>query len=99
MGMQFEWDRAKAAANYRKHGVTFEEAAAVFSDPLAYIFDDEDHSLDEQREIIIGHSLVDRLLVVYFTERAENVVRLFSARRATRQERGDYEENAGFKAR
>jgi uncharacterized DUF497 family protein len=99
MSVRFEWDRAKAAANHRKHRVTFEEAASVFNDSLAYIFDDEDHSLNERREIIIGHSSADRLLVVCFTERAEGVVRLFSARRATRRERGDYEENADFNAR
>ena len=91
--MQFEWNSRKAAANLGKHNVSFDEAVSVFNDPLATIFDDEDHSADEHREIIIGHSILNRLLVVCFTERAEDVVRIFSARPATRNERGDYEEN------
>lgn len=52
--MKFEWDPRKAASNRKKHEVSFEEALTVFADPLARIFDDEDHSLDEPREIIIG---------------------------------------------
>jgi len=92
MDLEFEWDEEKAASNQRKHGVTFAEAASVFGDPFAAIFDDEAHSEEEQREIIIGHSAKDRLLLVSFTERA-GAVRIISARRATRQERKDYEEN------
>ncbi len=92
MNLKFEWDRKKAATNLSKHGVSFEEALTVFSDPLARIFDDEDHSLEEQREIIIGHSAKDRSLVVCFTAQGESV-RIFSARTATRRERKDYEEN------
>ncbi len=92
MTMEFEWDKDKAALNKKKHGVTFEEAATVFGDPLAAIFDDPVHSQEEDREILIGHSSRNRLLVVCFTERAE-AVRLISARRATKQERKDYEEN------
>jgi hypothetical protein len=88
----FEWDQDKAAANLTKHGVSFEEASSVFADPLAVIFDDEEHSEDERREIIIGHSQRNRLLLVSFVER-ESSVRLISARVATRQEREDYEEN------
>ena len=72
--------------------VSFEEALTVFNDPLARIFDDEDHSIEEQREIIIGHSAKDRSLVVCFTAQGESV-RIFSARTATRRERKDYEEN------
>lgn len=64
----------------------------VFSDPLARIFDDEDHSTEEQREIIIGHSAKDRSLVVCFTAQGESV-RIFSARTGTRRERKNYEEN------
>jgi uncharacterized DUF497 family protein len=67
MSLKFEWDRRKAAANLAKHGVSFDEALTVFSDLLARIFDDEDHSIEEQREIIIGHSDKQRLLVVCFT--------------------------------
>ena len=92
MDMIFEWDPRKAASNLSKHGVSFEEAMTVFADPLARIFLDEDHSVDEQREIIIGHSHTNRLLVVCFTAPAESV-RIFSARAATATERKDYEEN------
>ncbi len=88
----FEWDRKKATANRAKHGVTFKEATSVFADPLAAIFDDESHSDDERREIIVGHSTAGRLLLVAFTERDGSVVRMISARRATPRERKDYEE-------
>ncbi|MGC1306785.1 MAG: BrnT family toxin [Phormidesmis sp.] len=91
--MEFEWDQSKAASNFKKHGVSFEEAKTVFDNLLAVIFDDETHSVDEQREIIIGHSLQNRLLLTAFTERSGNV-RIISARLATRQEREDYEQNA-----
>jgi uncharacterized protein len=91
--MEFEWDQSKAASNLKKHGVSFEEAKTVFDNPLAVIFDDEAHSIDEQREIIIGHSRQNRLLLIAFTERSGNV-RIISARLATRQEREDYEQNA-----
>jgi uncharacterized protein len=92
MSLEFEWDLEKAASNLKKHGVTFEEAATVFGDPLAAIFNDQVHSEEEQREIIVGHSAKNRLLLVCFTERA-GAVRLISARRATKRERKDYEEN------
>ena len=84
----------RGAANPSKHGVSFEEALTVFADPLARIFGDEEHSSDEPREIIIGHTTKQRLMVVCFTARGETL-RLFSARRATRKERRDYEENVG----
>jgi len=71
--------------------MSFDEAKTVFVDPVARIFADEDHSIDEEREIIIGHSLSNRLLLVCFTERGV-VIRLISARKATQQERRDYEE-------
>ena len=92
MNLIFEWDSDKAASNISKHGVPFEEALTVFSGPLARIFDDEDHSVEEHREIAIGHSSQGRLLVVCFTA-DEDPVRIFSARTATRSERRDYEEN------
>jgi uncharacterized DUF497 family protein len=72
--------------------VSFAEALTVFADSLARIFDDEDHSIDERREIIIGHSARQRLLVVCFSAR-EDTVRIFSARSAAKRERRDYEEN------
>lgn len=91
--MKFEWDREKAASNLKKHQVSFDEATTIFADSLALIFDDEEHSESEYREIIIGHSVLNRLLLVCFTERAEDVVRIFSARLATKKERKEYEQN------
>ena len=90
MSVRFRWDPQKAASNAKKHGVTFAEGATVFQNPLAFIFDDEDHSVEELREIIVGHSSQDRLLVVSFTER-DDVIRIISARKADREEREDYE--------
>ena len=95
--MEFEWDRLKAAGNVNKHKVSFDEASTVFDDSLARIFDDPEHSADERREIIVGHSILGRILLVYFTEREEDVVRIISARLASRRERQDYEENAGIR--
>jgi uncharacterized DUF497 family protein len=92
--MRFAWDPAKAKNNIQKHGVSFDEAVTVFKDPLAFIFDDETHSEEEQREIIIGISALRRMILVCFVERLEDVVRIISARSATRQEIKDYEENA-----
>jgi uncharacterized DUF497 family protein len=93
--MEFEWDKAKADANLKKHQVTFDEASTVFGDQLARIFDDPEHSTEEHREIIVGHSILSRLLLVCFTERAADVIRIFSAREVTKKERQDYEKNAG----
>lgn len=93
MKLRFEWDSRKAAANRRKHRVGFDEASTVFDDGLARIFDDVEHSTDELREIIIGNSILERLLVVSFTEVAVEDIRIISARLATRKEREDYEEN------
>ena len=92
--MRFQWDPSKAANNIKKHGVSFDEAITVFKDPLALIFDDLAHSERESREIIIGISAVRRMLLVCFVERQEDIVRIISARSATRQEIKDYEENA-----
>jgi uncharacterized DUF497 family protein len=96
MTVSFEWDDDKAKANLKKHKVRFEEASSVFGDPLAKIFSDEDHSAQEHREIIIGHSNQNRLLLVSFTERGRNRVRIISARGATKHERRAYEENQGL---
>ena len=95
VNIKFDWDEKKAATNVQKHGVTFDEAATVFYDPLAVIFNDEIHSEGERREIIIGHDAQNCLLLVCFTERAE-VIRIISARPATKRERKDYEEHARF---
>ena len=90
MGTRFTWDARKAKANHAKHGVSFEEALTVFSDPLARIHDDHDHSATEHREVIVGHSGRGRLLLVSFMER-NRPVRLINARGTTRHEREDYE--------
>lgn len=92
--MRFEWDPTKAASNIRKHGISFDEAVTVFKDPLAFIFDDAIHSEQEHHEIIIGTSALRRMILVCFVERIEDVIRIISARPATRQEIKDYEENA-----
>ena len=89
--MQFEWNTKKAETNLRKHNVDFSEAETVFGDPLAKIFDDEEHSFEEKREIIVGHSIQNRLLIISFTERENDMVRIISARLTTPQERKDYE--------
>ena len=89
--MRFEWDPAKAAANLRKHGVSFEEACTVFYDPLAATGPDPDHSRGEHRSVTFGISSSGRLLVVGHTDRAE-AIRLFTARVATPNERRIYEE-------
>ncbi len=91
MSLQFEWDEDKARSNARKHGVTFEEASSVFADSLTAIFTDEAHSVEEVREIMVGHSAEGRLIVVSFTERSE-AIRVISARQATKRERRDYEQ-------
>ncbi|MCX6256277.1 MAG: BrnT family toxin [Bacteroidia bacterium] len=90
--MEFEWDLRKAAANDRKHKVTFQEAATVFGDPLAITFEDPDHSTSERRYITFGLSQQKRLLVVSHTERG-NRTRIISARLMTRKERRIYEES------
>ncbi len=95
MDLQFEWDEQKAKLNLSKHGISFEEVTFVFSDPLAYIFDDQWHSIGERREIIIGSDGNHRLLLVCFTEK-NNKIRIISARLATKKERQDYEEHTTF---
>ena len=92
MNQRFEWDDAKAAINFRKHRVSFEEAASTFLDPLAYTFDDPDHSIGEQRLLTFGLSRFGHLLAVIHVERG-NSIRIISTRRATRHERGIYEQS------
>jgi uncharacterized DUF497 family protein len=94
VALRFEWDPEKAAGNLAKHGVSFEEAATVFGDPLGRIVDDPRHSTDEPRYVLLGHSERQHLLAVMFIERAE-AIRLISARKATRRERREYEEGKG----
>ena len=90
--MRFTWAPPKARANVRKHGVTFEEASTVFADPLALIVNDADYS---DRSLIIGESIVRRILVAVFVEIADDEIHLISARRATRHERRTYEQGQG----
>ncbi|MFP4086796.1 MAG: BrnT family toxin [Desulfobacteraceae bacterium] len=89
--MKIEWDPRKAESNRIKHGVSFEEAATVFREPLAATGADPDHSITEDRFITFGVSEVGRLLVVSHTERGE-IIRIISARKATKGERKLYEE-------
>ena len=91
MSVVFEWDHRKAKSNLRKHGISFDEAITVFDDPLATIFSDEDHSAEEQRQIIVGYSIADRLLLVSFAEAGKSKLRIISAREATRRERQSHE--------
>jgi len=93
MALSFEWDLNKAKANLAKHGVSFEEASTVFSDPLSLTIPDPAHSQLEDRFVILGHSCKGKLLVVVHTERGDNI-RIISARRATRRERNAYEEES-----
>ena len=89
--MKFEWDAQKAALNLRRHGVSFEEAAAVFGDPLAGTVPDPVHSTDEARFVTIGMMPARRLVVVVHTDR-EDRIRIVSARPATRAEMKKHEE-------
>ena len=90
--MRFSWNQKKAASNLNKHGISFEEAATVFGDPLSDTFPNLDHSLEEQRFIIIGASESGKILVVAHTDDGE-LVRIISAREATTGERKSYEES------
>ena len=91
MPYQFEWDADKAATNLRKHGVSFDEAVTAFGDRLSLLLPDPDHSLGEERYLVLGMSSTNRLLVVAFVERPPRT-RIISARLATRRERHNYEE-------
>jgi uncharacterized DUF497 family protein len=91
MGLIFEWDSRKAIRNIRKHGVSFEEAATIFGDPLSLTITDPMHSDSEERFVTIGLSLNQRILIVIHTDRGKNI-RLISSREATSGERRIYEE-------
>lgn len=89
--LRFEWDEAKSRQNIRKHGVSFAEAQAVFYDDRAIRFYDPDHSRDEERFIMLGMSFTLRILVVCHCYReSDAVIRIISARKATRQEAEQY---------
>ena len=90
--IEFEWDESKAAANLEKHQVSFEEAKSVFFDELGVQFFDEDHSSDEERFLMLGMSSRAKLLIVCHCERAHGaVIRLISARKATKRESAFYQ--------
>ncbi|MDD5321897.1 MAG: BrnT family toxin [Methylococcales bacterium] len=89
--MDFEWDEAKAGTNQRKHGVSFLEAAEVFSDEHSSCVHDPDHSHDEERYLLFGVSSKGNYFVISFTERSDTV-RIISARQMTRQECNAYEQ-------
>ena len=91
MEIEFEWDSGKEAANRRKHGLSFHEAASVFEDPLSWTFPDPDHSVGEHRWLTIGVSSSGKVIVISHADRGRRT-RVISARAATRYERRDYEE-------
>ncbi|AFY99531.1 BrnT family toxin [Calothrix sp. PCC 6303] len=91
--MEFEWNPDKAESNYRKHGVSFEEAATVFKDSLSITFPDPNHSIGENRYVIIGISRFGQLLIIAHTDRDETI-RIISARKATKTERRFYEQES-----
>jgi uncharacterized DUF497 family protein len=93
MDRQLGWDTRKAAKNFRKHRVAFEEAETVFDDPMFITVVDDEHSLDEERYITIGQSSQHRLLIVAHTDR-DGRVRIISAREATKKEERFYAEAA-----
>ena len=88
--VEFEWDADKERSYIEKHGVDFTEAATVFGDPLELTISDQDHSVGEFRFLSLGHSSLDRILVVSYTER-EDRIRMISARTASPKERRQYE--------
>ena len=91
--LRFEWDPRKNSENLRKHRVSFEEAETVFTDEHALLIDDPEHSTTEDRFILLGLSARFRVLVVaHSDEEDDEVVRIISARRATKPERGRYDE-------
>ncbi len=91
--MDFEWDQNKAFANDEKHGISFSEATTIFGDPLELTVSDPDHSAGEYRFISIGRSSAGTLLVVSYTERHQNRIRIINARRASKKEQRYYEQN------
>jgi uncharacterized DUF497 family protein len=91
--MRFEWDEEKNILNHRKHGVWFEEAQTVFADDLGRVFVDEENSANEERFLVIGLSSAARILmVVHCYRKFDSVIRINSARKATKKEQKIYEE-------
>ena len=94
MGTRFEWDHHKASGNLKKHHASFEEATSVFGDPFSLTISDPDHSDSEVHFLDLGVSYRGRLLVVSYVERGDSI-RIISARRATRLEQKQYENQPG----
>ena len=89
--LSFEWDFEKAKKKFRKHGITFEEASTVFSDEAAILFDDPEHSEEEERFLLLGMSANAKICIVCHCYRAEDaVIRIISARKATKNEEKRY---------
>lgn len=89
--IRFEWDPQKAASNEKKHGISFEEAQSVFFDEQALLLEDPQPRHEEERFILLGLSASIRLLVVVHALRERDVIRIISARKATRKETREYE--------
>lgn len=90
--MKYEWDESKHQENFKKHGVTFEEAQTIWSDPLSQEFNDDSHSEKEDRYLRVGYSIKSRVLLVVYCERDNgDIVRIISARKANPSERSNYE--------
>jgi hypothetical protein len=89
--LSFEWNDQKSASNKKKHGISFEEAQTVFLDENALLIHDPDHSIEENRFVLLGMSFKLRLLIVCHCYRKnENIIRIISARKATRAEQKQY---------
>lgn len=89
--LYFEWDNKKAIKNIEKHGIAFEEASTVFSDENGILFDDPEHSFDEERFLLIGMSNLSKVLIVCHCYReSNNTIRIISARKATKKEKDTY---------
>ena len=100
--MKFEWDRKKEKSNIEKHGVSFEQASYVFADPFALNRYDDEHSQEEDRWVLLGKSLNEIILVVVHTLRDDEqteVIRIISARRATKQEKSIYHKKGFYHER
>lgn len=90
--IEFDWDPKKAESNFRKHGVTFEEAILAFTDPYAHKFADAKHSIYEQRELLVAQTPFN-MITVYYTEREPKITRIIGARKSNEKEKEKYREN------
>ncbi|NJL88939.1 MAG: BrnT family toxin [Coleofasciculaceae cyanobacterium SM2_1_6] len=90
--LQFDWDDQKAQTNEKKHGVSFDEAKTAFYDENARLLYDEDHSSEEDRYILLGMSnLLSLLIVCHIYKEDQETIRIFSARRANKREKAQYQ--------